>query len=62
MNANFKAPKPIKVNVTNNMAQEHTVWLGGSTFASMPNFETRVHTREEYLERGPSCCRHNVVN
>ena len=31
----FKKPKPIKVNVTNNMAQEHTVWLGGSTFASM---------------------------
>ena len=28
-------PKPIKVNVTNNMAQEHVVWLGGSTFATM---------------------------
>lgn len=27
-----------------------------------PNFESVVHTREEYLEKGPSCCRYNVVN
>jgi len=23
------------VNVTNNMVQQHSVWLGGSTFATM---------------------------
>lgn len=54
-------PKPIKVNVTNNLAQKHVVWLGGSTIASSDNFEKMVHTREKYLEKGPSCCRFNAV-
>ena len=58
--ADFK-PKPIKVNVTNNLAQKHVVWLGGSTIASSDNFGKMVHTREEYNKKGPSCCRFNAV-
>lgn len=54
-------PKPIRVNVTNNLAQKHVVWLGGSTFASSQSFTKMVHTREEYNEKGPSCCRFNAV-
>ena len=50
-----------KVKVTNSMAQKHVVWLGGSSFSSNDNFKTTVHTREEYLEKGPSCCRFNPV-
>jgi actin-related protein 3 len=30
-------PKPMGVNVTNNISQQHSVWLGGSTFATMVN-------------------------
>jgi len=54
-------PKPIKVNVTNNLVQKHSVWLGGSTFAQEPYFEKIVHTREEYMEKGAACCRFNPV-
>ena len=54
-------PKPIKVRVTNNLAQKHVVWLGGSTLASKNDFGRIVHTREEYLEKGPTCCRYNAV-
>ena len=54
-------PKPINVCVTNNLAQKHVVWLGGSTLASSKDFGRIVHTREEYLEKGPTCCRYNAV-
>ena len=54
-------PKPIGVCVTNNLAQKHVVWLGGSTLASSKDFGRIVHTREEYLEKGPTCCRYNAV-
>ena len=54
-------PTPIKVCVTNNLAQKHVVWLGGSTLASKNDFGRIVHTREEYLEKGPTCCRYNAV-
>ena len=54
-------PKGIEVNVTNSLAQKHVVWLGGSTFSSQSSFSKNVHTREEYLEKGPSCCRFNPV-
>jgi len=54
-------PKPIKVNVTTGLSKQHSVWLGGSTFAEMPQFSKALHTREEYLERGPTCCRFNPV-
>ena len=51
----------IKVKVTNSMAQKHVVWLGGSTFSSSEGFKKMVHTREEYAEKGPACCRFNPV-
>ena len=51
----------IKVKVTNSMAQKHVVWLGGSSFSSNDGFRTMVHTRQEYMEKGPSCCRFNPV-
>ena len=54
-------PTPIHVCVTNNLAQKHVVWLGGSTLASSKDFGRIVHTREEYLEKGPTCCRYNAV-
>ena len=54
-------PKPIKVKVTSSMAQKHVVWLGGSSFSSTDNFKHTVHTRDEYLEKGPACCRYNAV-
>jgi len=51
----------IKVKVTNSMAQKHVVWLGGSTFSSQETFKSMVHTRQQYMEYGPSCCRFNPV-
>ena len=54
-------PKPIGVHVTNSLAQKHVVWLGGSTVASGAHFDRMVHTRQEYEEHGPSCCRFNSV-
>ena len=51
----------ITVKVTNSMAQKHVVWLGGSSFSSNDGFKRTVHTREEYLEKGPACCRFNPV-
>ena len=51
----------IKVKVTNSMAQKHVVWLGGSSFSSNDGFKNMVHTRQEYMEKGPSCCRFNPV-
>ena len=51
----------IKVKVTNSMAQKHVVWLGGSSFSANDGFRTMVHTRQEYMEKGPSCCRFNPV-
>ena len=51
----------IKVKVTNSMAQKHVVWLGGSSFSSNDGFRHMCHTRAEYQEKGPSCCRFNPV-
>ena len=51
----------IKVKVTNSLAQKHVVWLGGSDFSSSEGFKSMVHTRQEYMEKGPSCCRFNPV-
>ena len=56
-----KTPSTIKVKVTNSMAQKHVVWLGGSDFSSNEGFKSMVHTREEYQEKGPACCRFNPV-
>jgi actin-related protein 3 len=51
----------IVVKVTNSMAQKHVVWLGGSSFSSSNAFKSMVHTRQEYMEKGPACCRFNPV-
>ena len=51
----------IVVKVTNSMAQKHVVWLGGSSFSSSDAFKSMVHTRAEYMEKGPACCRFNPV-
>lgn len=32
-----KKPKPMGVNVTNSLSQQHSVWFGGSVFAGMVN-------------------------
>ena len=52
----------IKVKVANSMEQKHFIaWLGGSAFSSQDTFKSMVHTREQYMEYGPSCCRFNTV-
>ena len=52
----------IKVKVANNFLQKHViVWLGGSAFSAQDTFKSMVHTREQYMECGPSCCRFNTV-
>jgi len=59
-NSESKSEK-INVNVSSCLTQRHTVWLGGSIIATSNDFSRMVHTREEYLEKGPSCCRFNAV-
>lgn len=56
-----QAPKPIKVNVAQNMVQRYAVWFGGSVLGSSEHFPKICHSREEYMERGPQICRHNPV-
>ena len=51
----------IKVRVTDSMSQKHVVWLGGSHLSSQTGFKNMVHTRQEYMEKGPACCRFNPV-
>jgi actin-related protein 3 len=51
----------VTVKVTNSMTQKHVVWLGGSSFSAGPHFKSSCHTRAEYQEKGPSCCRFNPV-
>ncbi|KAJ1347351.1 putative metalloprotease arx1 [Parelaphostrongylus tenuis] len=54
-------PKPIDVQVISHKMQRYAVWFGGSMLASTPEFYTVSHTKEEYMEKGPSICRHNPV-
>lgn len=54
-------PKPIKVNVSQNMVQRYAVWFGGSVLGSEEHFPKVCHSREDYMERGPSICRHNPL-
>ena len=52
----------IKVKVENDFLQKHVVvWLGGSVFSCKDTFKSMVHTRQQYEEYGPSCCRFNPV-
>ena len=56
-----KEPTPIKCKISDFPTQRYAVWYGASQFASSANFKNVVHTREQYLEYGPSICRRNVV-
>ena len=52
----------LKVKVTNTLRKKHAIeWLGGSYFSWQETFKSMVHTREQYMECGPSCCRFNPV-
>lgn len=54
-------PKPIKVKIDAPGNQRFAVWYGASVFASQEAFKGVLHTREQYLEYGPSIARMNVV-
>jgi actin-related protein 3 len=54
-------PKPIEVNVLQNMVQRYAVWFGGSVLGSNPSFPSICHSKAQYDEYGPSICRHNSV-
>ncbi|PAV83626.1 hypothetical protein WR25_21657 [Diploscapter pachys] len=54
-------PKPIEVEVVSHKMQRYAVWFGGSMLASTPEFYQVSHTKAEYMEKGPSICRHNPV-
>ena len=57
-----KQRRTIKVKVTNTLRKKHAIeWLGGSVFSDQYTFKYMVHTREQYMECGPSCCRFNSV-
>jgi actin-related protein 3 len=55
-----KVPSPIKVSVTTSMSKKNVVWLGGSQLACDRSFKSFVHTKAQYDEFGPSCCRNNI--
>lgn len=54
-------PKPIDVQVISHNMQRYAVWFGGSMLASTPEFYQVCHTKQAYMEHGPSICRHNPV-
>ncbi|GMR53093.1 hypothetical protein PMAYCL1PPCAC_23288, partial [Pristionchus mayeri] len=54
-------PKPIDVQVISHKMQRYAVWFGGSMLASTAEFYQVAHSKAEYMERGPSICRHNPV-
>lgn len=54
-------PKPIDVQVVSHHMQRYAVWFGGSMLASTPEFYQVCHTKKDYMEYGPSICRHNPV-
>ena len=54
-------PAPIRCKISDLPTQRYAVWFGASMFASSPSFKNVVHTREQYLEYGPSIARRNVV-
>jgi len=54
-------PKPIDVQVISHRMQRFAVWFGGSMLGSTPEFYQVSHSKAEYMEKGPSICRHNPV-
>ena len=57
----FGRKNVIKVKVSDSMAQKHIAWLGASCLSSNEAFNSFVHTREEYMEKGPSCFNSNPI-
>jgi len=55
------AATKVGVNVVSHAYQRFAVWFGGSMLASTPEFFTKCHTREQYLEEGPRICRYNAA-
>ena len=53
--------KEIPCEVKDNPVQEYAVWFGGSYLGSQDGFTSVCKTREQYLEYGPSICRHNAI-
>lgn len=49
--------KAIDVNVVSHDAQRFAVFYGGSMLASLPQFTSVCHTKQEYEENGPNICR-----
>jgi len=56
-----KSTISIDVEVTENPLLKYSVWHGGSMLAKSPGFAKMYHTRESYMENGPSIARHNPV-
>uniref|UniRef100_A0A914C982 Actin-related protein 3 n=1 Tax=Acrobeloides nanus TaxID=290746 RepID=A0A914C982_9BILA len=54
-------PTPIDVQVISHKMQRYAVWFGGSMLASTAEFYQVAHTKQEYMEKGASICRHNPV-
>ena len=57
----FGRKNVIKVKVADSMAQKHIAWLGASWLSSNEIFKSFMHTREEYMEKGPSCFYSNPI-
>ncbi|CAD5206415.1 unnamed protein product [Bursaphelenchus okinawaensis] len=62
LSGNRVKPKPIDVNVVSHRMQRYAVWFGGSMLASTPEFYQVAHTKQEYMEKGASICRHNPMS
>lgn len=59
--SNVRSKNEIKVSINNSDSNQDIVWLGSSSFVSNDNFMNVVHTRGEYEEKGPSCCRFSHI-
>ncbi|GFR48843.1 hypothetical protein Agub_g10796, partial [Astrephomene gubernaculifera] len=53
--------KAIDITVRSHPMQRFAVWFGGSLVACDPGFGAVCHSREQYMEHGPSICRSNYV-
>jgi len=51
------APSTMKIKVVAPPERKYSVWIGGSTLASLSSFQQSWVTSQEYLEHGP-----NIVN
>lgn len=60
-NRGAKEKTKIDCQVSQNIVQRYAVWFGGSVLGARPDFAKIAHSREDYLEKGPSVCRHNAL-